>query len=151
MPRRHLMLPILLMLAAPLLAADGFHKWYDKDGQVVYSQFAPPEGSDSEIVKPPPPPAESPEVAQQRLQEQLQRSADFLEDEELAAAESAAKQAALDRDMQRCAQARTNLARLNGPPRRLFQMPDGSVRRLTEEERQEQRIEAQKVIDQTCR
>jgi hypothetical protein len=90
-------------------------------------------------------------VAQQRLQEQLQRSADFLEDEELAAAESAAKQAALDRDMQRCTQARRNLELLNGPARQLFQMPDGSVRRLTEEDRQARRVEAQKVIDQTCR
>jgi hypothetical protein len=151
MPRRHLMLPILLMLAAPLLAADGFHKWYDKDGQAVYSQFAPPEGSDSEIVKPPPPPAESPEVAQQRLQEQLQRSADFLEDKELAATESAAKQAALDRDMQRCTQARRNLELLNGPARQLFQMPDGSVQRLSDEDRQARRVEAQKVIDESCR
>ena len=151
MPRRHLMLPILLLIVSPVLASGGFHKWYDENGQAVYSQFAPPEGSQGEIVKAPPPPAESPEVAQQRLQEQLQRSADLREDKELAATESAQKQAALDRDRQRCAQARTNLERLNGPTRRLFKMPDGSVRRLTEEEREVRRIEAQQAIDQSCR
>jgi hypothetical protein len=151
MPRCRLIVPILLLIAPPLMAAGGVHKWYDEDGQAVYSQFSPPAGSESEIVKPPPPPAEAPEVAQQRLQEQLQRSADYLEDKALSAEEASEQQAALDRDRERCAQARKNLEVLNGRARQLFQMPDGSVRRLTEEERQARRAQAQQAIDESCK
>lgn len=149
--RRHLMLPILLMLAPPLLAAEGFHKWYDEDGQAVYSQFPPPGGAESEIVKPPPPPAESPEVAQQRLREQQQRSADYREDQELAAEQSGEQQAVLDRDRERCAQARENLRLLNGRARQLFQMPDGTIKRLSEEEREVRRAQSRQIIDESCR
>lgn len=150
MHRRLLFVAALLCITASALAAEGFHKWYDENGQVVYSQFAPPEGRDGEVVEPPPPPAEDPAVAQRRLQEQQQRTADFLEDKELASEKAAEQQAALDRDQERCARARENLRLLTGRSRQLFQMPDGTVTRLSEEERQARRAEMQTIIDESC-
>lgn len=150
MHRRLFFVTALLFVTLPALAAGGFHKWYDEDGQVVYSQFAPPEGRNGEVVKAPPPPAEDPAVAQRRLQEQQQRTADYLEDKELASQKASEQQAALDRDQERCAQARENLRLLTGRSRQLFQMPDGTVARLSEEDRQARRAEMQKIIDESC-
>ena len=151
MSRRRLSAGIFLLTTLPAFAAGGVHKWIDENGEVVYSQFAPPQSRQSELVKPPPPPAESPEVAQKRLQEQIQRSADFREDKELAASEAAKQQAEAERTKTRCEQARSNLAGLEGRARQLFRMPDGSVQRLSAEQREAKRAEAQKAIDENCR
>ena len=148
-PLRFVLL-ISLMSPALVCASGAVHKWYDADGNAVYSQFAPPEGKEAEMVKPPPPPAEDPETAQRRLQDQLQRSADFREDKELAAEKAAEAQAATNQSRERCTQARETMVLLNGPARQLFQMPDGTVQRLSEEERQARREQTQKVIDESC-
>lgn len=146
------LIPLLALLAPAVVAAsDAVHKWYDEDGQPVYSQFPPPEGRQGELIKPPPPPAEEPEVAQRRLQEQLQRSADYREDQELAAEKADESQTAAMQAQLRCTQAREAMGSLTGPSRRLFQMADGTVRRYTEEERQAKRVEMQQIIDEDCR
>ncbi|MDJ0739127.1 MAG: DUF4124 domain-containing protein [Gammaproteobacteria bacterium] len=144
------LLPLLILVAAPALAAKGYHLWYDENGQAVYSQFAPGEGRESRIIQGPPPPAEPPEVAQQRLQEQLQQFEDNREDEQLAAEKTATAAAEAGVKRQRCDAARKNLTLLNGPARQLFQTADG-IRRLTPEERQAKRDEMQKIIDTDCK
>jgi hypothetical protein len=142
---------VISLLSPGLVFASGaVHKWYDEDGNAVYSQFAPPDGKQAELVKPPPPPAEDPATAQSRLQDQLQRSADYREDKELAAEKAAEAQAATDKSRERCAQAREAMVLLNGPARQLFQLPDGTVQRLSEEERQARREQTQQVIDESC-
>jgi hypothetical protein len=141
---------VVLLAGAWTQAPAQLYKWIDEDGNVVYSQFAPPVDTPGEVVPPPPPPAEDPATAQQRLQEQLQRSADYREDQELAAEKAAEMQTTAERDRERCAQARRNLQNLDGRSRQLYRTPDGSVVRLTEEERQQRRAEAQRVIDEAC-
>ena len=140
-----------LALALPAYAEKGYHLWYDENGEAVYSQFAPGAGRQSETVKPPPPPAESPEIAQERLRQQMQQFEDNREDQALAAEE--AKQAEQDtaRASERCATARQQIELLNGPARRLFRNSDGTVSRLSEEQREEQRAEMQRIIDADCR
>ncbi len=150
MPPRHLLPLLALFCSLPVLAAKGYHLWYDKDGKAVYSQFAPAGGGESEIVKPPPPPAESPEEARGRLQQRLQKFEDNREDEELAAEKTAAADTEASQKRQRCEAARKNLSLLNGRPRQLFQTSDG-IRRLTDEERQARRAEMQKIIDTDCK
>ena len=142
---RHIF-PLLLGLAIalPATAEKGYHLWYDENGQAVYSQFAPADGTPGEIVKPPPPPAESPEVAQKRLQQQMQKSADFFEDKELASGEAAQAK-------QRCEAARRNLQELAGPPNRLYRQSDGSYKRWDEEQREQQRKEMEKIIGENCK
>ncbi len=151
MPAHRTLILLTMLIALPLQAAEGYHLWYDENGQAVYSQFAPPGGRESRTIKPPPPPAESPEVAQQRLEERLQRSEDLREDKALAAEEAKEAQSKEAAARQRCEAARQNLAVLNGRSRQLFQLPDGTVTRMSEEERQAKREEMQKVIDESCK
>ena len=150
MPSRHLLLPLLIFCSLPALAAKGYHLWYDEDGQAVYSQFAPGQGRESEVVKPPPPPAESPEVARGRLEQRLQQFEDNREDENLAAEKTAAADTEASQKRQRCEAARKNLTLLDGRARQLFQTPEG-IRRLTDEERQAKRAEMEKIIAEECK
>lgn len=150
MPQIRLFFLLAIVVSLPVGAAKGYHLYYDENGQAVYSQFPPSGGTPSEIVKPPPPPAESPEMARQRLQNRLQQFEDKREDKELAAEKRQASQAEAGQARQRCADARKNLAVLNGPPRQLFQTSTG-MRRLTDQERQEQRVEMEKIIAADCK
>jgi len=146
----------LLLLCAvvatlPAEAAKGYHLWYDESGQAVYSQFPPADGRQTETVKPPPPPAEAPEVARQRLQEQMQRLEDIKEDKELAGEKTATSETEAAQAEQRCEAARENLEVLNGRPRQLYKKSDGTVVRMDEAERQRQRAEMEKIIAEDCR
>lgn len=145
--------PLLLGLAIalPAYAAKDYHLWYDESGQAVYSQFAPEDGTPTERVKQPPPPAESPEMAQKRLQDQMQKSADFFEDKELASKEAAQTEQVTKQNEERCAAARKNLQELTGPPNRLYRQSDGSYKRWDEEQREKQREEMEKIIAESCR
>jgi len=131
-------------------AEKGAHLWYDEDGNAVYSQFAPQGDKRTEIIKPPPPPAEAPEVAQERLRQQLQRFEDNREDRELAHKKSAQARQEAARASERCATARQQLENLNGSARRLFRNSDGTVSRLSNEQREEKRAEMEKVIASDC-
>lgn len=151
MPLQTLLILLGLAVALPATAAKGYHLYYDENGQAVYSQFAPGEGKESTVVKPPPPPAESPEVAQERLREQIQRLEDAREDQELAREKAAKEMADSKAAADRCSKARSNLAAFEGQARRLFRQPDGSFSRLTDEERQTKRAEMEKIIENDCR
>ena len=154
MSKPRFLVPLTLFsitFAAATQAAQGYHLWYDENGQAVYSQFAPGEGRESATVKPPPPPAESPEVARQRLQERLQRFDDQREDEALAQEKSQQASSEAQQARQRCEAARKNLEVLNGRPRQLYQTPDGKVVRMSEEERQAKRAEMEKIVAADCK
>lgn len=147
------LLLILGLTGALPAAADkakGYHLWYDENGQAVYSQFSPENGQPSERVKPPPPPAESPEVARQRLQQQIQRLEDNREDKALAEEKTTASADQAAQAKARCETARKNLAVLQGRPRQLYQKPDGTVVRMDEQERERQRAEMEKIIAADC-
>lgn len=141
----------ILALSMTATAAQGLYKWVDENGEVVYSQFPPPDGRATQTIKPPPPPALAPEQAQQRLDQQRQRLADSREDRELAARESAEQEQKARISRQRCEAARHNLAGLNGPARQLFKAPDGEYRRLSEEQRERERADLKKIIAEECR
>jgi hypothetical protein len=74
------------------------YKWVDADGNVQYSQTPPPEGQFNE-VNPGPPPSESPEEANQQLQDTLQRQEESEKQDEadkMEKKETASKQAKKD-------------------------------------------------------
>lgn len=150
MPRFLLLCLLGLVIGVPAHAAKGYHLWYDENGQAVYSQLPPEDGGPSQIVKPPPPPAESPEVAQQRLQEQIQKSADFFEDKALAQEKADQASSEAEQAKQRCDAAKKNLEVFEGSPRKLIMGSDGVAKRMTEEERQQKREEMQKIIAESC-
>lgn len=140
----------LLAASSGAYAAKGYHLWYDENGEAVYSQFPPTGGQTSERVKPPPPPAESPEVAKQRLQRQLQQFEDNREDRALAQQEADKQKAQDEAAAERCQQARRNLELLDGRPRQLFQKADGSMARLDEPQREQRRQEMRAIIAADC-
>lgn len=140
-----------LLLAAIQAPAEGFYKYTDADGNVVYSQFAPDQGrSDAEVIPPPPPPAE-PARARAQLEQRLQQAADNREDRQLAAEEAAEAAETARIARQRCDAARHNLQGLAGAARQLFKLPDGSYRRLTDDERETRRRELEQVVEESCR
>ncbi|HPE79580.1 MAG TPA: DUF4124 domain-containing protein [Gammaproteobacteria bacterium] len=151
MRTRSLLFLLGLTATFPASAEKGYHLYYDENGQAVYSQFAPADGKPSETVKPPPPPAESPEVARQRLQQQLQKFEDNREDQSLAAEKRQQSESEAQQAKRRCDAARKNLEVLNGRARQLYQTSDGSVQRMSEDERQKQRAEMEKIIAADCR
>ena len=151
MPSRLILFTLGLMIITPLAASPGMHLWYDENGQAVYSQFPPGDGRQSTKIKPPPPPAESPEAAQQRLQERLQRLEDNREDKELAREKAAKTKTERAQAEERCKSARQNLAVLEGRARQLYRNTDGSVSRMTEEQREAQRAEMRKIIEEACK
>lgn len=141
----------LLAIAIPTFAAKGTYVYTDEDGNKVYSQFPPPAGTESRTVKPPPPPAETPEEARQRLQDRQQLLEDVREDRQLEADKQAEADQEKERAAKNCEAARQNLQNLSGNARRLFRNSDGTYSRMTDEEHQTKRAEAEKIIAEDCK
>ncbi len=151
MPNRRSSLILGLMLATPMVATAGVHLWYDENGQAVYSQLPPEQGQPSVEVEPPPPPAESPEVARQRLQQRLQQLEDYREDQALAQQKADKARAERKQAKERCKAARENLTAFEGRARALFRKPDGSIERMSEQEREAKSAKMRKIIEENCR
>jgi hypothetical protein len=139
---------ILLLGALPGMAAAAVYKWVDENGQVQYTQTPPPGGVQATEIKPPPEPADPDSYMKQ--EEALEKSLE----ERRAARESAAKEAAEEADFekqkaQRCEAAKHRLAQAEYP-RTNFIEPDGTQRRATEEERQQQIQDAQAQVKEFC-
>lgn len=136
-----------LLLTAAQAAS---YRWTGDDGQIIYSQIPPADGRPYTVIGGPPPPADA-ERDRAALEALRQQQADRVEDEELAAekqAKEAEQQAAI---AENCANARRNITTLENRARQLTKMPDGSVRRLTPEERDAKIDEARKYLDEHCR
>ncbi len=144
---RNLLLSVLLTTVP---AQADIYRWVDENGHTTYSQTPPPDRN-ADKIRPPPAPSESPEQARMRLEEQLQRKDDYLEDRELAKDKRRKQQAEQDMRESNCATARKNHANLVAAARRLVKMPDGEYRRLTEEDRQKLLRKAQADINDNCR
>ena len=145
---------ILLLISLVSLSAfalAGMYRWVDDNGETVYSQTPPPDGRPATSMKAPPPPAETPEQAQERLDQQLQKIADAEEDQELADKETQKEQQTSEDRKHNCEAARNNLEVLeNRPARTKYRKADGSVVRLNYEERLEQLEKAKAQMEKYC-
>lgn len=124
---------------------DGtIYRWVDRQGQVHFSDH-PPDDLPAQAIQPAPP-APTGDDSAQRIKEFVDRS------EAEAAAKQAEEQArrkaeeAAAARQQACEQARRSRARMGDRPRVLLINPDGSARRLTEEERQARLAELERMI-----
>lgn len=137
---------IALLIAIP--ASAGMYKWTDADGNVQYGQY-PPAGADAKPMKPAPPPASAP--ARKPLNDQveaLNKQMDARKQKEAEAAEDK-KQAEFART--NCENAKKNIEQLNLGGHRLAQMPDGSYKRFSEEEKQAAIAKNKQAIDEFCK
>jgi hypothetical protein len=137
-------------LALTPVASAKTYRWVDESGQVVYSQFPPPPGTEADTMRPPPPPAEP--DARQELQETLQRLEDNREDRELAREKTEKEAAQARQQAEGCTAARQNIqVYRDSPPNRLIRDSSGEYRRVTPEQREEKIREAQEYLDKHCR
>jgi hypothetical protein len=143
------------LLAGLLLGLSGIgwadsYRWTDDDGQTVYSQSPPADGRPYRKIGAPPPPPDA-DGARKQLdamrqgQDERRQQQQQSEEEQRQAAE---QQAAMEKN---CDVARRNVSLLEGAPRRPVRMPDGSVKRLTTEERQALLDEARQYLQDYCR
>lgn len=138
---------VLAIFLIPLgVCAESIYRWVDEQGQVHYGD-RPPAGVRAETVPPPLLPGSG--EAQRQLQDYV-RTLEVQDAEQARDAErqraSQALQVAREAD---CEASRVRRERLE-KPRQLEYQPDGSARRLTEEERQARITDTEKRIADVC-
>ncbi|MGI0118916.1 DUF4124 domain-containing protein [Zooshikella sp. RANM57] len=129
--------------------ADTFYKWVDDQGVTHYGT-RPPEGSNAESVNTHAQKPGNQEKATKQLEEtkaeQAYQTKEEKEEERFQKDLTAAKQ---ERKKQ-CEEARQNKVQLTLKSRVKMKMEDGSVKMLSEEERQEQIKQADEAIKEFC-
>lgn len=136
------LIPLLLLLAHPLLATATVYQWVDENGVTVYSQTPPLSGDAREIATPSAP---NNTAAKGKLHDMRQQADNLREDRLLKKEDKTKKREEALRKKSNCEAARQNLTNLQGLGRRLY-----GGKRLTEEERQQKIEEAQKQIKESC-
>jgi len=144
-----ILIAVTVLLSAPLVHG-AVYKWQDEQGITHFSD-APPAGGRVEIVPQPRLPPADPE-AERRLEELLQSQKQEEEARQKKKREkmkAAAEQAAR---METCRRAKKRLVVLESRPGSRIKItePDGTLRRLTEEERQTRLVVVQKQIADSC-
>jgi hypothetical protein len=139
------LLTLFLLLTSTTAMATRLYKWTDDKGNVYYGQTKPTDYNAVEVNAPPPPPADSPDLNKPFAQQILGKDGDK-------PAGSGAASSDIDpaTKASQCAKARNNLSNLQNNSRVRIKNPDGSVRLLTEEEKQAKFKESQKQIDYYC-
>ncbi len=134
-----------LAMSMPMAAT---YKWVDADGNIQYTQSPPPAGIEAETIAPPP--RVDTESAIKNLEAQ-QEEADGLKKARQESADKE-KQAAdeLALKQKNCEMAQARLKSYE-QPRVRFVQEDGSRVYASEEQRQEQIAESQKMIDEFCK
>ncbi len=139
----------LLVLAWSNQALAEMYKWVDESGQVQYSQ-APPPGVKADRVNPPP------KVDTEQAVDELkakQKGFDDRKKAEAKEAETEAKKTQKSADKQKnCEIAKQNIEGMEAAPQKSFKTDAAGNRvRLTDEERQKQIADMQKIIDKNCK
>jgi hypothetical protein len=130
---------------------DKIYKWVDQNGAIQYTQFPPPSGIEVLEIRNAPPPADDPAAERARLQQETEALDERMEERKEAAAR--AEQQAKNRKIRQenCVVARKNLSELQQGGIKRYRLPDGTVLRLTEEDRQKRIAEAEAEIAENCK
>lgn len=137
-----------ILLTSAAAWAGGAYRWVDAQGQVHYGD-RPPAGAQAEAIPPAPLPPLDNAQAVQSLHDYV-RTID--EQNAKREREAAQKRQEQQREISRkaeCEISRAQRLRLERPQQRAYQ-PDGSVRRLTEEERQARISDVERRITDAC-
>lgn len=151
--------PILLLGISLLLAGthsvagsnDKIYKWADQNGEVQYTQLPPPAGVEVLEIMSAPPPADNPAAENAKLQQQVEAMDERMEERQAATAQAEMRAKNKEIRRQNCIKARKNLGELQQGGIKRYRLPDGSVLRLTEEDRQKRIAETQTEITENCK
>jgi hypothetical protein len=111
------------------------YKWTDEQGQVHYSQ-TPPQGVKSEKFSAPPPPTVDPIQAKQEIDKLIKEQKRLDQQRDYQKQLNKQIETQKKNDETRCVTAKSNLENYRNNPSRKVRNPDGSITRLTEEDRQ---------------
>ena len=147
MTSRTLKIAFLLLAAPGLVLAATTYKWVDAEGNTHYTQSPPPPGTQGQELKPPP--KVDTETAQKEAQE-LEQSLSATGEKRATATKTAKEEAEFQaQKKQKCEQAKQRLEKAQRPLTN-FVDPDGTQRRATEEERQQQIQGAEAQVKEFC-
>lgn len=139
----------LLALLIPPAIHAATYKWLDEQGNVVYSQTPPPDGTAFETIKTikpdrtPPPPVPTPETS--RAVADLQKRAEQRSEEQKAAGEKAKEE---ELRAKNCQAAKHNLKVFTVYKR--IRKDNGEVVRIPDDERARKIEEYQKLVKEYC-
>jgi len=139
-----------MLIAITLSAHAAFYKWVDANGVTQYSQSPPPSGHYQEMRSPSPPPVGDTTAEQQKVEASspTQGSAPA---RAATPPPDAQQQAKLQMEREQyCQHAEQSLATLENHARLRYTAEDGSIRVMSEEEKQAKITETRKMIDETC-
>jgi hypothetical protein len=147
---------LLLALATgsiPGLAesTDKIYKWVDQNGAIQYTQMPPPAGAQVIEVKSAPPPADDPAAERARIEQESEALDERMAERREAAARAELRAKNREIRKQNCITATHNLAELNQGGIKRYRLPDGTVLRLTEEDRQKRIAETEAEIAENCK
>jgi len=126
------------------------YKWVDENGVTQYTATPPPTG-DFKTIKPPSKPAVDPVKAQGEFDKRLEAFNKRKEETDKAKAEADEQAAKAAEAKKNCEQAKKNLNLLQTKVRVRYKEEDGSVRYLTDEEREANMKRAQGAIKSYCK
>jgi Domain of unknown function (DUF4124) len=138
----------ILLTTTSLSVPAAFYKWVDANGVTQYSQNPPPSGNYQEIRSPSPADHSNAEQQQAEASPAKQDSAATPvqappQDDQTQAEQRRARE-------QNCQLAQQRLSELENHPRIRYTDADGSVRVMSEEEKQAKLVETRKMAEKMC-
>ena len=135
------------------IASAEMYRWTDAEGNVIYSQTKPTDGSDVTVISPESTSPKTPDdEAAQQLNEQIEALNQRSEARLKAKQEAEKKKQEDQAKRQRCETARKNLETMQSrPPNTLYNIGNNEYKRFTAEEFEAKIEQLQKDIDEFCR
>ncbi|MDJ0880861.1 MAG: DUF4124 domain-containing protein [Gammaproteobacteria bacterium] len=141
---KRLLIPVLIFTSSSYAA--GIQKWVDDNGQVHYGD-SPPAKTQTESVRVSRPPSNPGKALPRFTGSQDDTSATANADEDTA---SAPPETSEEVAQKQCEQAKKDLSTLNRTSRVRLRMDDGTIRYMTDEEREERKKLSEEDIKQFC-
>jgi len=139
-----------MLIAVSLSAHAAFYKWVDANGVTQYSQSPPASGHYQEMRSTPTPPLSDTSTDDKKVEASPPTKGSATA-QAATPPPDAQQQAKLQMEREQyCQRARKSLATLQNHARLRYQAEDGSIRIMSEEDKQAKITETRKMIDETC-
>jgi len=145
----------IFLLLTSFSAIAEMYKYIDENGQVVYTQFRPEAGVETETIRGPAPPPSTAKASQQSLIENLVKQEETRQDSRAAQKKAKQEETRNEQLKQNCKAARANLEYLQrqsqGQDKRMLVDKDGKAMKMSNTQRQQQIKKAKEIIDRDCK